>query len=385
MKRITVLANSAPEALAEVYRQLGPAAVVVNVRKIAAPGLGRIWKKPQVELQAALPVRPEQPKIRPTVPASFLKSVEKWNRKAAPLPEEKIRPRERSKGEKIKDLDPEVPERVPTRPSSPKPSVPAEPAVQSAPTRLSTMLENLGLLPIHAQRLADQVNRSKRRAGEEWTLKEEFAAVQELLIRQWQTAARRSQTRNAKTRILVGAPGVGKTTCLCKWLTQEVLLQNRPAHVWRLDTHTANTAEFLTIHCEILGVRVDRVEAPAEAEKAAADLEFVDLPGIAIDQSSAIESLATTLERFRGPEILLTINAAYDLQHSLAQFKAFSHLPLSGLMLTHLDEETRWSRFWNLFLGTQLPVLYLSAGQNIPGDFHAASPQSLFDLAGEPD
>ena len=95
MKKVTVLANSAPEALAEVYRQLGPTAVVVNVRKVAAPGLGRIWKKPQVELQAAVPEQP-QPKIRPTVPASFLKSVEKWNRKPAKS--------SRPPGEKIKDL-----------------------------------------------------------------------------------------------------------------------------------------------------------------------------------------------------------------------------------------------------------------------------------------
>ena len=376
MKKVTVLANSAPEALAEVYRQLGPTAVVVNVRKVAAPGLGRIWKKPQVELQAAVPEQP-QPRIRPTVPASFLKSVEKWNRKPAKS--------SRPPGEKIKDLE------AATSPSTSELAMP-QLAVRVPPpgagrlseppaSKLGSMLENLGLLPMHAQRLADQVN-SRRPAGEDWTLREEFAAVQELLIRQWQSSARGPQKQKANTRILVGVPGVGKTTCLCKWLTQEVLLQDRRARVWRLDTHTANTAEFLTIHCEILGVRVDRVEAPAEAEEAS-EVEFVDLPGIPISNPQAIEALAKALERFRGAEMLLTLNAAYDLPHSLAQFKAFSHLPLSGLMLTHLDEETRWSRFWNLFLGTQMPVLYLSAGQNIPGDFYAASPQSLFDLAGE--
>ena len=376
MKKITVLANSAPEALAEVYRQLGPAAVVVNVRKVAAPGLERIWKKPQIELQAALPVQP-QPRLRPTVPASFLKSVEKWNRKST-----------RPAGEKIKDLESDLPETV--RPPSavptsvPRASASAPPPAPTIPPRLTTMLENLGLLPMHAQRLADQVN-AGRSAEEEWTLREEFAAVQELLIRQWQSSARASQNQKSKTRILVGAPGVGKTTAICKWLTQEALLQNRRARVWRLDAHTANTAEFLTIHCEILGVRVDRVEAPAAQELEPVELQFVDLPGIPIGHAEAIDGLAGILERFPGAEILLALNAAYDLPHSLAQFKAFSRLPLSGLMLTHLDEETRWSRFWNLFLGSQLPVLYLSAGQEIPGDFQAASPQSLFDLAGEPD
>ena len=63
----------------------------------------------------------------------------------------------------------------------------------------------------------------------------------------------------------------------------------------------------------------------------------------------------------------------------LAHARFFSVLPLSGLILTHLDEETRWSKCWNLVLATQLPILYLSGGQNIPGDFRPALPDEMFD------
>jgi flagellar biosynthesis GTPase FlhF len=58
--------------------------------------------------------------------------------------------------------------------------------------------------------------------------------------------------------------------------------------------------------------------------------------------------------------------------------RAFSKLPITDLIVTHLDEETRWGKVWNLALGTNFPVHFLSSGQNIPGDFIAASAEQLF-------
>jgi flagellar biosynthesis GTPase FlhF len=47
-------------------------------------------------------------------------------------------------------------------------------------------------------------------------------------------------------------------------------------------------------------------------------------------------------------------------------------------MMTHMDEETKWSKLWNLTLGTDLPILYWSGGQEMPGDFVETTPQDLF-------
>jgi len=209
-------------------------------------------------------------------------------------------------------------------------------------------------------------------------LRDQFGAVQELLVEVWGRLANVDLDRG-QTRVLVGAPGVGKTTCLCKWLTQLVLLEKRPARVWRLDAHTANTAEFLSIHGEILGVPVERVWPPEESGDEP-DIQFVDLPGVAINDTESIAGLASQIENFQPAQVFLVLNAAYDLNHLIEQARAFSVLPLTGLILTHLDEDSRWSKFWNLLLETSVPVVYLSGGQNIPGEFTKASPQSLFDV-----
>ena len=55
-----------------------------------------------------------------------------------------------------------------------------------------------------------------------------------------------------RLHVVIGPAGSGKTTCLCKWLTQAALVEGRLARVWRLDGATANMAESLTVYCEIL-------------------------------------------------------------------------------------------------------------------------------------
>ena len=372
MKLVTIVAGSAAEALAEVHRQLGPEAIVVNVRKAFAPGLSKIWKKPQIEVQATLPAPQPAP-----------------SKRALPGPGPRIeRPRIELPRE-MRAAQAEPPPRRPSLSAEPPPRT-RQPASPSAELRepkrpeareeigLGKMLENLGILPRHAQWLVDQVH--ARQFGEsQKDLRDQFTAVQGLLVEFWTNLAVRVNTGSLGTRILVGAPGVGKTTCLCKWLTQLVLLEKRSARVWRLDGHTANTAEFLSIHGEILGVPVERVWPP-DGTSDEAEIEFIDIPGAPADDAQTLDGLVAQIANFHPAQVLLVLNSAYDLNHLVSQARAFSVLPLAGIILTHLDEDSKWSKFWNLLLTANLPVLYLSGGQNIPGEFTKASPQSLFDI-----
>jgi flagellar biosynthesis protein FlhF len=178
----------------------------------------------------------------------------------------------------------------------------------------------------------------------------------------------------ARLHVLVGAPGVGKTTALCKWLTLSVLLEGRSARVWRLDGGTANTAEALAVHGDVLGVPVERSWTGTRIDE---DIAFVDLPGAS---GADVEGVRALVDRLGGPaaaQIHLVLNAAYDITASLAQVRAWAKLPIHDLIVTHLDEEPRWCKLWNLTLGTGLPVRFLSAGQNIPSEFTEASAERV--------
>jgi flagellar biosynthesis GTPase FlhF len=62
----------------------------------------------------------------------------------------------------------------------------------------------------------------------------------------------------------------------------------------------------------------------------------------------------------------------------LEQTRAFSALPVEDIAISHLDEESRWGKIWNLVLGSNFAIRHLSNGQNIPGDFVEASPEAVF-------
>jgi flagellar biosynthesis protein FlhF len=180
--------------------------------------------------------------------------------------------------------------------------------------------------------------------------------------------------------VLVGPAGSGKTTCLCKWLTQAVLMESQTARVWRLDGATANMAESLSVYTEILGTGCERTwQAPAGSATIAEDVGFIDLPGVDWRKPLAVKELTGQIKQLGSPQVHLVLNGAYDISILLEQVRAFSGLPIADLIVTHLDEESRWGKMWNLALGTNYSIRYLSTGQNIPGDFREASAELVLN------
>jgi flagellar biosynthesis protein FlhF len=201
--------------------------------------------------------------------------------------------------------------------------------------------------------------------------------AREVLVEQWHRFATRAEQPGLPARVLVGAPGVGKTTALCKWVTQETFLRQRPARLWRLDGAQPNTAEFLSLHGEMMQVPVERVwtdslDVPEDT------LRFVDLPGVPATEAR-VEELAAHLKPLGPAEVQLVLNSAYDLELLLEQARVFSALPLAGLIFTHTDESDDWSKLWNVALASELPVTFRSGGQAMPGGFQAVLPETLFD------
>jgi flagellar biosynthesis protein FlhF len=321
------IAASAAEAAQQIRAKLGADAVVVNIRQIPS----RWFQKPRIEVLARAAEHAEPatghlldttdevtpPISQPPPPAQAVVSVTEEN------PPPSVRPGERPRKRR-------------------------EPAA---------LLESLGVLPVYAERVLDQVLASQPR----WLL-DDLKHVRGALAATWI----RHQPSSARLHVFVGAPGLGKTTTLCKWLTLSTLLKGMSARVWRLDGATANTAEALSVHGEVLGVPVERTWAGDGIKE---DIGFVDVPGTVGADMDGVCAIIERLGQTTAMQVHLVLNAAYDTTVSLAQARAWATVPVHDLIVTHLDEEPRWCKLWNLMLGTGLPIRFLSTGQNIPSDF----------------
>ena len=163
---------------------------------------------------------------------------------------------------------------------------------------------------------------------------------------------------------------------MCKWLARTVLAEGRSARAWRLDTEAVNFAGLLDAYSEILKVPIER-QWPGREGPAGFHVGFVDLPGLDCQDTAALERLRARLDRMPDAHVHLVLNAAYDVAVLLAQARSFSAVPVDDLIFTHLDEEKRPAKLWNVLLGTNFTVRFLSWGQNIPGELVCARAELL--------
>ena len=362
MKTYRFIADNAAAALAKIHAELGPEAVVLSLRRLPASGLARIWNQQgQIEVTAGVPDKTSAPK-----PDNFS------------LPQDSFIP--------------------PSTAQSPQLSAsPATgdggPWTGNGHWQSVAWLETMGLLPVNAERLQTHLRTLQGDAPD--SSEEEWKMVSAALSRFWLNPPPLDEGP-ARPHVFIGPPGSGKTTALCKWLTLAALLEERAACVWRLDGATANTADFLAIHCEMLGVPLERfwtVPSPqspvaglapdsglAIVEGGLNPLQFVDLPGVEIADETALTALRNQLATLPSPRVHLVLNAAYETPALLAQWRAFEACQPEDLIFTHFDEETRRVKLWNFVFGTNCSLRFLGAGQKIPGEFRSASPEFLFPV-----
>lgn len=341
------IADSAADAVAQVRQTLGADAVVVDVRRPQVSGLARLWQRPRIEVLAQVPEQPQLAPLPQDLFAELRRELRENQRKPEPRPVESLR-------------------------ASPAPAMPrAEPRSSEMSWRMPALLEQAGLMSVYVQRVFENVRHEYGETAPS-TIAQEIEWACDALRRHWVAPPASSATAH----LFVGPPGSGKTTCLSKWLAQTVLVEERPAVVYRLDAHVANTAESLTVLCEILGVPVERF-LPINGWEGEDRVVFIDLPGVNPSDRDAFTSLEQELERMPAADMHLVLNLAYETEVLLGQARGFAGLPITDLIATHLDEEPRWGRLWNLVLGTGCSLRFLSAGQNIPGEFLAATPNKI--------
>jgi len=174
----------------------------------------------------------------------------------------------------------------------------------------------------------------------------------------------------------LGAPGVGRTTALCKWLAAEIFRRARFGHVVIAEFDRPNTPGPLPVFCEALGVPLAHYPASTQPVMPGGFVYF-DLPGLSLRQPDDNAGIAAFLAQEQITERVLVLNSAYEHAALRRAFAVGRELGATHVIFTHLDETPQWGRLWEYLLESELEPLFLSTGPSLTGDYEVEAAQTL--------
>ena len=325
--------KSIDQAVSLIKEKLGSSARVLSVRSVEATGLRKFFVAPKLEVIA---------QIDAPIPALNIISEEPATPPAALLSQLPVPPRTDH------DLLGQGP----------------------ATLGLSALLLRSGITETALTRL---------QAGENWNLLNSLplhrALAETSRLLRTQVESRPSRAPLSRAAFL-GAPGVGRTTALCKWLAQEVIRRARLGHVVSVEFDRPNSLGPLPVFSEAMGIPL--AHFPCETQAAVTNgFVYFDMPGLSTRRPADNAQLAAFLDREAINERVLVLNAAYDRASLRDAYSAGRDLGATHLVFTHLDEVPQWGKLWDYLFDEALEPLFLATGPSLTGDCEEDVPGAI--------
>ncbi|PKF51740.1 flagellar biosynthesis protein FlhF [Enterovibrio nigricans] len=243
-------------------------------------------------------------------------------------------------------------------------------------------LERLGLSPVLADQLAGYI-------PEETPPNEAWSELLQLLADQVITSSE-NLLETGGVIALLGPTGVGKTTTIAKLAARAAMdFGSEEIALVTTDTFRIGAHEQLATYGRILGCPV-KVAKDAEA---LADILYqlrhrrlilLDTAGMGQRDLRLSEQLDTLIQssgsHIRSLLVLPATSQRRVLQETIDHFR---RIPLSGCVLTKLDESLSLGELLSVTIENALPVTYLADGQRVPEDIRQASGRYLVNRASE--
>jgi flagellar biosynthesis protein FlhF len=347
----TFKARTLPEALAMVRRELGPEATVLHARHYNRGWWGRLTGSHQVEIAARLEERVESEfDYRNKYRDDFK------NRVATQLDELEA---------KVEAL-----QSCATAASSHR----LPPAYFSA----YTWLIDADIQQDVARELMAEARDALGDAADRHTIRH---YVQQTIEQSFRTSGP-IQVGRGRLVALIGPTGVGKTTTIAKLAANFRLRERKRVGLITVDTYRVAAVEQLRTYADIIDLPMEVVSTPDELSQAmqrlgGLDLVLMDTAGRSPRDEVKVKELNTLLATVRPQEVHLVLSATVGAKNLLTTIDNFRPVRPTSLLVTKLDEAISLGHLVSAARRSELPLSYLTHGQNVPDDIAVADAERL--------
>ncbi|SEQ95114.1 flagellar biosynthesis protein FlhF [Nitrosomonas sp. Nm51] len=240
---------------------------------------------------------------------------------------------------------------------------------------LRTLL-NAGFSPLLSRRLVDKLS-----AGLDYTqsMKQAVSALTFNL----HTASDDEMIKKGGVYALVGATGVGKTTTIAKLAARSVIRHGaEKVALLTTDSYRIGGHEQLRVYGRLLGLSVRNIQDADDLQLTLSELRnkhivFIDTVGM----SHRDQMMAEQIAMLGNPETvinkILVISAASSDRTLDEIITAYRKYVIHGCIVTKVDEAAGLGVALDAVIRRKLVLHYVTNGQKVPEDIHAANPRYL--------
>ncbi len=388
-------ARTETEAILLAKEELGKDAIVMNIKTVKPKGFYGLFKKPVVEITAAI----DDNDSYNSSGEKMLSELQKIQEVAKPAPsvatalnpnilEEREEPKAENAIEKrLNDLQKLLETQLVEK--NEKAAGSEEQAEKSVNRKneaciqlVQDQLVNNEMDEKYVSQIISEVEKGlPREAGVDNVLS---SVYQRIILKLGQRKAIEISEEGPKFLFFIGPTGVGKTTTIAKLASDFVLKKKAKVALIASDTYRIAAVEQLKTYANILSIPLQVAYSPEDMgqvkeEFSDMDLVFIDTAGRSHQNQEQKEDLAELLKVIpkEEREIFLVLSATTKYRDLLKITDCYSDIAEYNLIFTKLDETSCIGNIYNLKMHTGAPLSYTTSGQNVPDDIGIIDAQDI--------
>lgn len=180
----------------------------------------------------------------------------------------------------------------------------------------------------------------------------------------------------------IGPTGVGKTTTIAKLAARAKFDHKRRVGLVTVDTYRIAAVDQLQTYAEIMDLPMKIVSTPMEVRSAINELSdceqiFIDTAGRSPRDEVQVQQLRSLIKAASPDETYLVLSAPSSSKSLAEAVAKFTTVGPSSWVLTKIDEVGSLGNTLSFLQDPQLPLAYVTNGQDVPQAIAAAEAEDL--------